>query len=152
MTELSTLKEQVCNSIDKNRDMLLSISHEIHSNPELAFEEFKASKLLSDESEKVGMKVVREAYGLETAYASDFGNDGPRVAILSEYDALPGIGHSCGHNIIATTGFGAAAALLEVKDSSDKFINKIKKNQINYSFEKIKDINKVSNTKNTQGI
>ena len=117
MTELSTLKEQVCNSIDKNRDMLLSISHEIHSNPELAFEEFKASKLLSDESEKVGMNVVREAYGLETAYASDFGNDGPRVAILSEYDALPGIGHSCGHNIIATTGFGAAAALLEVKDS-----------------------------------
>ena len=117
MTELSTLKEQVCNSIDKNRDMLLSISHEIHSNPELAFEEFKASKLLSDESEKVGMKVVREAYGLKTAFASDFGNDGPRVAILSEYDALPGIGHSCGHNIIATTGFGAAAALLEVKDS-----------------------------------
>ncbi len=63
-----------------------------------------------------GLPVQREAFGLKTAYVSEFGNDGsPAIAILSEYDALPGVGHACGHNIIATSGLGAALALAKLE-------------------------------------
>src|SRR5207344_2116094 len=62
--------------------------------------------------ENHGIAVQREAFGLRTSYVAEFGKDrGPTIAILSEYDALPGIGHACGHNIIATAGLGAAMAL-----------------------------------------
>jgi len=88
------------------------LSHAIHGEPELALEEFKAAKRLSDAVESHGIQVQREAFGLKTGYAAQFGKDGgPNIAILSEYDALPGIGHACGHNIIATSGYGAAIAL-----------------------------------------
>jgi amidohydrolase len=117
MTDAATLKKQTCDAIDSMAGDLISISHEIHANPELAFKEYKAAALLSDRLEKAGLSVKREAFGLETAYVSEFGNSGPNVAILSEYDALPGIGHSCGHNIIATTGLGAALALSQLNGS-----------------------------------
>jgi len=117
MTDAAQLKSQVCNAIDAMAGDLISISHEIHANPELAFKEFKAAALLSGRLESEGLTVKREAFGLETAYVSEFGTSGPNVAILSEYDALPGIGHSCGHNIIATTGLGAALALSKLNGS-----------------------------------
>lgn len=114
MTDAAALKRQACDAIDSLSDELISISHEIHANPELAFHEHKAAALLSGRAEMEGLSVTREAYGLETAYATDFGDKGPTVGILSEYDALPGIGHSCGHNIIATTGLGASLALAKL--------------------------------------
>ncbi len=114
MTDISDLKRQACDAIDAMSDELIAISHEIHANPELAFREHKAAALLSGRVEKEGLAVTREAYGLETAYAAEFGDRGPTVGILSEYDALPGIGHSCGHNIIATTGLGASLALAKL--------------------------------------
>lgn len=114
MTDAAALKRQACDAIDAMSDELISISHEIHANPELAFHEHKAAALLSGRVEKEGLPVTREAYGLETAYATEFGDKGPTVGILSEYDALPGIGHSCGHNIIATTGLGASLALAKL--------------------------------------
>jgi len=114
MTDAAALKRQTCDAIDAMSDELISISHEIHANPELAFHEHKAAALLSNRVEKEGLAVTREAYGLETAYATEFGDKGPTVGILSEYDALPGIGHSCGHNIIATTGLGASLALAKL--------------------------------------
>ncbi len=114
MTDAAALKRQACDAIDAMSDELISISHEIHANPELAFHEHKAATLLSDRVEKEGLPVTREAFGLETAYATEFGDQGPTVGILSEYDALPGIGHACGHNIIATTGLGASLALAKL--------------------------------------
>jgi amidohydrolase len=94
------------------RDELVAVSHAIHAKPELAFEERFASKLLADTVEKHGLKVTRGAYGVETAYATTFGkSSGPVMSILSEYDALPGIGHACGHNIIAAIGLGASLGL-----------------------------------------
>jgi len=114
MTNATTLKRQACDAIDAMSDELISISHEIHANPELAFREHKAAALLSGRVEKEGLPVTREAFGLETAYATEFGNEGATVGILSEYDALPGIGHACGHNIIATTGLGASLALAKL--------------------------------------
>jgi len=117
MTDAATLKKNVCSAIDAMADELITISHEIHANPELAFQEHKAAALLSNRVEKEGLTVTRGAFGLETAYSTEFGTTGPTVGILSEYDALPGIGHSCGHNIIAVTGLGAALALSKLNGS-----------------------------------
>jgi amidohydrolase len=94
------------------RDELLALSHAIHGEPELALEEFKAAERLTGAVESHGLTVQRSAFSLPTGFAAEFGKaSGPTIAILSEYDALPGIGHACGHNIIATSGYGAAIAL-----------------------------------------
>ena len=112
---LEQLKKDVTAAVDSMRAELLGLSHAIHQEPELALEEFKAAKRLSDAVASHDLPVQREAFGVKTAYASEFGNDkGPVVAVLSEYDALPGVGHACGHNIIATTGLGAAMALAKL--------------------------------------
>ena len=110
--DVKQLKLEVCDAIDGMRDELLRLSHAIHAKPELAFEEREASALLVDAMRRCGLDVSPGAYGLETAFASDFGPDGaPCVAILAEYDALPHIGHACGHNLIAVSGVGAGLAL-----------------------------------------
>jgi amidohydrolase len=109
---LELLKKDVASAIDAMRAELLGLSHAIHQEPELALEEFKAAGRLSDAVETHDLGVQREAFGLKTSYVAEFGNTaGPTIAILSEYDALPGVGHACGHNIIATAGYGAAIAL-----------------------------------------
>ncbi len=110
--DLEALKREACAAVDAMHDALLDVSHEIHAHPELAFEEFHASRLLCETLEKSGLPVERGAYGLETAFATEFGAESaPRVALLAEYDALPEIGHACGHNLIATAAIGAALAL-----------------------------------------
>ncbi len=108
---LKTLKREVCDAIDGLSAEILAVSHEIHAHPELAFEEVRASRLLAETASKRGLDAKLGVFGLETAIAADFGAAGPTVALLSEYDALPGIGHACGHNIIATTALGAALGL-----------------------------------------
>ena len=111
------MKEIITAFVDENADELLSVSHDIHAHPELAFEEVKASKILIKTAQGFGLSVEPGVYGLATAFEGKFGNnDGPNVAVLAEYDALPGIGHSCGHNLIATAALGAALALNQVKD------------------------------------
>jgi amidohydrolase len=109
------LKKDVAAAVDGMRAELLELSHAIHQEPELALEEIKAAKRLSDAVASHDLAVQREAFGVKTAYASEFGKEkGPIVAVLSEYDALPGVGHACGHNIIATAGLGAAMALAKL--------------------------------------
>lgn len=110
--DAESLKKDVGAAIEAMRAELLGLSHAIHGEPELALEEFKAAKRLSDAVEGHGIQVQRGAFGLKTAFAAEFGKaSGPNIAVLSEYDALPGIGHACGHNIIATSAYGAAIAL-----------------------------------------
>ncbi|HSZ73264.1 MAG TPA: M20 family metallopeptidase [Rhizomicrobium sp.] len=111
---LDALKKDVAAAIDGMREELLALSHAIHGEPELALEEHKAAARLTGAVEAHGLAVQREAFGLSTAFAAEFGERGPTIAILSEYDALPGIGHACGHNIIATAGLGAAMALAKL--------------------------------------
>jgi amidohydrolase len=107
---LESLKKDVSSIIDSLTPELLGLSHAIHQEPELALEEFKAAARLTEAVERHDLPVERGSFGLKTAYVSEFG-EGPTIAILSEYDALPGVGHACGHNIIATAGLGAALAL-----------------------------------------
>ncbi|MBV8800540.1 MAG: M20 family metallopeptidase [Alphaproteobacteria bacterium] len=112
---LETLKKEAASIVDGMAAELLSLSHAIHAEPELALEEVKAAARLTAAVEAHHLPVQREAFGLKTAYVSEFGNEGgPAIAILSEYDALPGVGHACGHNIIATSGLGAALALAKL--------------------------------------
>jgi amidohydrolase len=107
-------KRAVCEAVDARADLLLAVSHQIHEHPEENFEEHFAHDLLACSLESDGLTVERAAYGLETAFESNVGSTGPTIAVLLEYDALPGIGHACGHNVIAAAGLGAglAAAVL----------------------------------------
>lgn len=106
----AALKQAVCDRVDELADMLLDVSHRIHANPELNFEEHFAHGLLTDALEREGLAPHRHAFDLETAFDAAAGRVGPTVAVLCEYDALPGVGHACGHNIIATAGLGAGLA------------------------------------------
>jgi amidohydrolase len=110
------LQQRVLDAVDRRAERLLEVSHEIHAHPELCFEEHTAHRILTDELERAGLPVTRGAYELPTAFDARVGVEGPTVAVLCEYDALPGIGHACGHNIIAAAGLGAALVLAEVAD------------------------------------
>src|SRR5262249_40414339 len=89
----------------------IDLSDRIHRCPELKFAEHQASAWLADYLESVGFTVERGAYTLRTAFAARIGTGSPHLAVLCEYDALPGIGHACGHNVIPPAGAGAGAAL-----------------------------------------
>ena len=110
MSENNTAKERACAIVDDLADILLAASHEIHANPELGYEEHHAHEVLTGVLEHQGLPTTRGAYGMDTAFEARAGNEGPELAVLCEYDALPGIGHACGHNIIAAAGLGAGLA------------------------------------------
>lgn len=112
--DTDAIKREVCAAIDQRGPELVALSRRIHANPELRFEETQASGWLSEFLERSGYTVARGAYGLPTAFAAEIGSGLPRVALLCEYDALPEIGHACGHNVIAAAGVGAAAGLASV--------------------------------------
>ncbi len=101
-------------AVDEQADKLLDVSHAIHGKPELAFKEHFACQTLTESLNDFGLKTETGVYTLDTAFEASFENGlgtGPTVAILAEYDALPGIGHACGHNLIATAALGATMAL-----------------------------------------
>ena len=109
-------KQRVCERVDELAEVLLDASHRIHARPELGFAEHHAHDLLTGILADHGIDVVRSAYGLETAFEGSAGESGPVLAVLCEYDALPGIGHACGHNVIATAGLGAGMAAAAVAE------------------------------------
>ncbi len=109
---MDPLKDAVTRHITTHKTDLLQVSRHIHAHPELAFKEHKACATLVDAIGGFGWQAQTGSFGLETAFeAFTVANPGPQVDILAEYDALPGIGHACGHNLIATSALGAAAAL-----------------------------------------
>src|SRR5918994_6053930 len=115
-SDLSDVKARLAAEVDRRRGLLVDVSHQIHAQPELGYEERFAHDLLTRVLEEEGLVVTRSARGMDTAFEAHAGSSGPTIAVLCEYDALPGIGHACGHNIIATAGLGAglaAAALAE---------------------------------------
>jgi amidohydrolase len=116
MSELESLKTRVTEAVDRLADELWDLALRIHGHPELAFKEEKAAAWLTALLEGRGCRVERGVGGLPTAFRAEIpgGADGPTIAVLAEYDALPGIGHACGHNVIATAGAGAGAALATV--------------------------------------
>ena len=107
---LDEVKRRMAAEIDRRADRLLEVSHAIHAHPELNFEERFAHDLICDVMASEGIDHERRAYGLDTAFVGRSGERGPHIAVCLEYDALPGIGHACGHNIIAAAGLGAGIA------------------------------------------
>ncbi|ERJ13169.1 M20 family metallopeptidase [Haloplasma contractile] len=110
------MKEKINQYVDEMKNKLYDISQFIGNNPELGHEEIKASKLLSETLKENGFNVELGTCGLPTAFEAvyDSGIEGPHVGFMAEYDALPEIGHACGHNLIGTMAIGAAIALKKV--------------------------------------
>lgn len=98
-------------NLDNIYDSLCEVSDWMYENPELGFEEFETSKYLVNYIESKTKKVTYPTHGLDTAFEITYGSEGPLVVICVEYDALPEVGHACGHNIIATASIGAGIAL-----------------------------------------
>ncbi|MFM7047310.1 MAG: M20 family peptidase, partial [Actinomycetota bacterium] len=116
--QIAELKARVCADIDRRAGVLIEASHEIHAHPELNYEERFAHDLLTKTIDAAGLPVTRGAYSIDTAFETNVGTTGLNVAVLCEYDALPGIGHACGHNIIAAAGLGAGLALAGVANDA----------------------------------
>jgi amidohydrolase len=95
---------------------LIELSHRIYDNPEIGFEEEQAAAWLSDALEAAGFETQRGYGEMPTAIVASVGSGPLHVAICSEYDALPGVGHACGHNVICAAGLGAALALAPLAD------------------------------------
>jgi amidohydrolase len=113
---MSAIKDRIDQAVERLGDELEQLSHRIHDNPELGYQEVKAAAWLAEFLAGQGFKVERGVAAVETAFRAVLEvGDGPTVAIMCEYDALPGIGHACGHNVIATAGAGAGAALAAVR-------------------------------------
>lgn len=114
---MSDWKTQVSEAVDRMQQRLRDVGRDIFDHPEVKFEEVRASKLLAGELEKAGFEVELGVAGMETAIRAVHPavSDGPTVAILGEYDALPEIDHACGHNLIAAGGLGAVLAVGSIK-------------------------------------
>ena len=114
----SAAKIRLAAAVQAARAEILELSHRIHANPEPAFEEHQAASWVASALANHGYAVEFPAGRLKTALRATLtcgrGADGPRVGVLAEYDALPGLGHGCGHNTMAASGVGAAIALAEL--------------------------------------
>ena len=113
-----TLQERASDVIEGLRDELISLSHFIHDHPELGYEEYESSAVLANFVEGHGFEVERGSAGLPTAFRATKGTGDLHVVYCAEYDALPDVGHACGHNIIATSSLGAAIGLGAVADDA----------------------------------
>jgi len=108
--DIKALKDSVIKEVEAHRRQLRDLSLKIHANPELGFKEVKASALLTKYLEENGFAIERGICELPTAFQGRYGKGKPAIAILAEYDALPQLGHACGHNLIAGAAVGAAVA------------------------------------------
>ena len=110
------LKQAIVRQIDSDSPRLKELALKIHANPELGLKEFKASDWLSQYLIENGFTLERGICGLPTAFRATYGKGKPIVALLAEYDALPGMGHACGHNLICTIAVGAAIVSKQIVD------------------------------------
>ncbi len=110
--DISGIKDMITDEIEACSDQLWAMALDMHENPEVGHEEYRAAALLSGFLEERGFSVQRGLAGMDTSFRARWNcGDGPVVAILAEYDALPGMGHACGHNIIGASAVGAGAVL-----------------------------------------
>jgi amidohydrolase len=115
----ATASRTVEDAVRQRHGDLIELSHSIHAEPELAFAEHRSCAKTQALVAERGFQITTAPGGLDTAFRADFGSGSLVVGICAEYDALPGIGHACGHNIIAASAVGTALALAEVADELD---------------------------------
>lgn len=109
-------RESVGAAVAGAAERLVALSHGVHADAELAFEEHRSSERLVTELDAAGLRVETGVAGLDTAFVATAGSGPLTIAICAEYDALPGIGHACGHNVIAASAVGAGLALAPLAD------------------------------------
>lgn len=116
MPDIEALKRKACEAVDRWAGELIETADWIHAHPELGHQELEASKRLADILATNGAQVEMGTAGMETAFKAVLAgsNEGPTIAVLAEYDALPKLGHGCGHNLIASSALGAGLALTDV--------------------------------------
>ncbi|XP_070580398.1 peptidase M20 domain-containing protein 2-like [Ptychodera flava] len=127
MADLKSAKQKACEAIDRAATDLNTLTEEIWKNPELNFEEHHAHQVLTDFLEKNGFNVERN-FVLDTAFRATFGsqeNGGINACVICEYDALPEIGHACGHNLIAEAGAGAGLGIKAAMEAAGRPIGKL---------------------------
>jgi trehalose 6-phosphate phosphatase len=109
-------KRRARETVDSQRAALLALSHRIHADPEVGWHEVRSSAIVAEALGTGGFEVTRGVAGMPTAFLARAGSGLLRLAILAEYDALPSVGHACGHNIIASAAVGAGLALAPLVD------------------------------------
>jgi amidohydrolase len=112
------LKQVARDAVESARAELLELSHRIHANPELRYEEHESSGWLADYLASAGMEIEKPYCALSTAFRARAGSGPLHIAICAEYDALPDVGHACGHNIIATAAAGTGLGLARIADDA----------------------------------
>ncbi|MFB7936145.1 amidohydrolase, partial [Streptomyces sp. NPDC056049] len=112
----AALRERTRATLASRREDLIDLSHALHADPELAYEEHRAARRITDLVEAAGFETERGAYGLPTAFRATAGSGDLVIGICAEYDALPGIGHACGHNVNGAAAVAAALALAPYAD------------------------------------
>ena len=119
--EIAEAKRRVCAEVDRLAPVLLDVSHRIHARPELGFQEHFAHDLLSDvlAEARAGRATAGPTASTPPSRPGAGSGAGPVASVVCEYDALPGIGHACGHNIIAAAGLGAGLASATVAEQAD---------------------------------
>jgi amidohydrolase len=125
VTSITELKGRAAAEVENHREAIIAVSHALHAEPETAWQEHASAALLADTLEGFGMTVTSGAGGLETAFVATAGTGSRTVAVVAEYDALAGLGHACGHNIIAAAAVGAASALVPLTESLDATVQVI---------------------------
>ncbi|AXG81809.1 M20 family metallopeptidase [Streptomyces paludis] len=115
---MATPKEAARHRIQRHATELIALSERLHADPETAWEERRAAAAVPELLDRAGFEVTPAYLGLETAFHARFGSGPVRIALCAEYDALPGLGHACGHNLIAASSVGAALGLAAVADDA----------------------------------
>ncbi|KAI8381265.1 uncharacterized protein BYT42DRAFT_565892 [Radiomyces spectabilis] len=116
----SEIKNAIAHTINSHSEELRQISLQIHDHPELGEHEFNAYRILTEFLQQKGFHITHHAAGMETAFIAEYSNgtEGRRVGFCSEYDALPGVGHGCGHNLIAISGLACALAVKDLLEQN----------------------------------
>ncbi|WP_159705054.1 M20 family metallopeptidase [Arthrobacter sp. 18067] len=112
-------RKRVLDSVTEQQPELVRLSETLHANPELGWQEHRAAGWTADYLSAHGFEVETEYLGFPTAIRAVFGTGSRRIGLMAEYDALPGLGHACGHNIITAVSCGAAVALAEFAAERD---------------------------------
>ncbi|GAB3747100.1 M20 family metallopeptidase [Amycolatopsis oliviviridis] len=111
---MTTLKSAARAGVDRHAEALIRLSERLHADPETAWEEHRAAAMVPELLDRAGFAVTSRYLGLDTAFHASLGDGPTRIALCAEYDALPGLGHACGHNLIAASSIGAALGLAAV--------------------------------------
>jgi amidohydrolase len=112
------VKDQAAATVSADAQRMIRLSELLHANPETAWEEHRSARWVADALDEAHFAVTHAYLGLETAFLATYGNGPFRLGLCAEYDALPGLGHACGHNLISAITVGAARALAPLADAA----------------------------------